>query len=292
MLIDTHTHVNFQPFLNDATAVLQRALDHGIGLINVGTQWESSQRSVELAQSYPERVWAAVGVHPIHLFSDITEQQEIEGQVQHIRTRAERFDYERYKDLANSSPKVVAIGECGLDYLHFERAQLQHQREELIKLQRDTLEQHIALAIELDKAIIIHCRDAQVHQSTDVQAFVDLLEILRPYQGKLRGTIHCYTGPTHLVADFLALGFYIGFTGIITFAKSTEVRAAVQAVPLNRLLLETDAPYLTPIPYRGKRNEPLYVQYVAKSMAELKSVSADEIAQHTTANAVELFRLS
>ncbi len=293
MLFDTHTHVNFQPFQMDYKDVIQRALDNGVVINNVGSQWESSQRSVEIANEFENNVWASVGLHPIHIFEDIVEEQIIEGKIQKIKTRAETFNYDAYKKLARSSSKVIAIGECGLDYLHFERAGIDvSMRDTLIKKQIDVLKQHIELALELDLAIIIHCRDAAVHEEGDIQAFEDLLELLEHYRGKLRGVIHCYTGLARYVPKFLDLGLYIGYTGIATFPNSTEVQAAVKATPLDRLVLETDAPYLTPTPYRGKRNEPMYVEYVAQGIAKLKNVSYEELAKITTSNAFELFRVS
>ncbi len=290
-LFDTHTHVNFQPFQADYKAVLQRAVNEGIWLNNVGSQWESSQRSVQIAEEFTEGVYASVGVHPIHLFSDIEEQQQFGGKIQTIKARSEQFDYARYKQLVQSSRKVIAIGECGLDYLHFERAQLQHKREQLIQQQVDTLKQHCALAMELDLPIVIHCRDAATHDATTSRAFLDLLDLLRLYRGKLRGVIHCYTGIPAYISKFLELGFYIGFTGIITFPTAKEVQASLQAVPLDRIVLETDAPYLAPIPMRGKRNEPSFVEHVAQVAATLKNVTFDQLAQQTTANAFELFQI-
>lgn len=290
-LFDTHTHVNFQPFQSDANRVLDAALESGVMINNVGSQWESSQRSVQLAEQYGYGVWASVGVHPIHLFSDITEEQVIDGKVQTIRARAEQFDYAKYKQLAQSSKKVIAIGECGIDYLHFERAHLQDKREQLRQQQIDTLHQHIELARELDLPVIIHCRDAATHTPDTLQAFEDLLTVLREYQGKVRGVVHCYTGIPKYIPLFLELGLYIGFTGIITFPKADEVRESLKAVPLNRVLLETDAPYLTPEPFRGKRNQPSYVRYVAEAMAKIKGESLEKIADQTTANAFELFRV-
>lgn len=295
MLVDTHTHVNFQPFLDDYRAVIERALSNDIWINNVGTQRESSERSVKVAQEFKRGVYASVGLHPLHLFQDVTEVQPLGEAVQKIRARAERFDYAWYKQLAQSSSKVVAIGECGLDYYHFERSQLESYRSELTTLQQQTLRQHCDLALELNLPVVIHCRDAATHNTETIQAFLDVLEILRSYQGrapKLRGVIHCYTGLASYIPHFLELGFYIGFTGIVTFPQATEVQAAVQATPLDRLLLETDAPYLTPEPYRGKRNEPSYVQHVASKIAELKALAPAEVAEQTTANAIELFRLS
>lgn len=293
MLFDTHTHVNFQPFQADYKEVIQRALNTSVIINNVGSQWESSQRSVAIAEEFEKNVWASVGLHPIHIFEDIVEEQIIEGKVQKINTRAEKFDYAAYKQLAQSSSKVVAIGECGLDYYHFDRAGIDPaKRDALIQQQLDVLTQHIELALELDLAVIIHCRDAAIHTEGDIRAFEDLLELLERYRGKLRGVIHCYTGLASYVPKFLDLGLYIGYTGIATFPNSTEVQAAAKATPIDRLVLETDAPYLTPAPYRGKRNEPAYVQYVAQGIADLKDVPYEEFAAQTTNNAFELFRVS
>lgn len=295
MLFDTHTHVNFQPFQADYQSVLQTALDAGILMNNVGSQWESSLRSVQIADEFDYGVWASVGLHPIHLFSDVTEEQTIEGTPQMIRTRAEQFDVDRYRTLAQSSKKVIAIGECGLDYYHFERANLQDRRQELIQQQITVLKQHIELALELDLPVIFHCRDAAIHDSERIQAFEDMITVIAQYQTNhkpLRGVIHCYTGLASSIPTFLDLGMFIGYTGIVTFDNATEVRAAVQATPIDRILLETDAPYLSPAPHRGKRNQPLYVELVAKKIAALKQVSESELAAQTTKNAFELFGIS
>ena len=302
-LFDTHTHVNFQPFQDEYIDVINRALQAGVFINNVGSQWESSQRSVEIADEFAAAgktgVWASIGVHPIHVFTDVQEEQVIEGKTQTINTRAEKFDYDRYRALAESSDNVIAIGECGLDYLHFERSNLQNQRQELIQLQLETLREHIRLAIDLDLPMVIHCRDAEIHDEETLQAFEHLLALLREYntpgvssqQQKVRGVIHCYTGIPKYVPQFLELGFYIGYTGIVTFPNAKEVRASLRATPLERILLETDAPYLTPVPHRGKRNEPSYVRHVAEQVADLKQITVVEVAERTTQNAVELFRV-
>ena len=151
-----------------------------------------------------------------------------------------------------------------MDYYHFEREHLQDQREQLIAQQSEVLHQHFDLAQELDLPVIIHCRDAAIHHSGRLQAFEDLLKLLESYNGNVRGVVHCYTGTPEYIDRFIEMGLYIGFTGIVTFPNASEVQAAVIKVPMNRLLLETDAPYLTPAPHRGKRNEPAYVQYVAQ----------------------------
>src|SRR3989338_1819344 len=265
-LVDTHTHVNFQPFLEDYRSVIQRATEQDIVVTNVGAKCESSQRSVAIADELGGLVYAAVGLHPLHLFKDIVEEQTFGGVTQKIRAKAEQFDPARYQALAQSSTRVVAIGECGLDYYHTDG---------LASVQQDVLRQHIEVAMALNLPVIIHCRDA----------FDDLLTILKDYGGKIRGTIHCYTGTPDYARQFVELGFYLGFTGIVTFPNAAAVRASAEAVPLDRLLLETDAQYLAPVPHRGQRNEPSYVRFVAVELAKLHNVSFEEIAKQTTQNA-------
>ncbi len=280
-LVDTHTHVNFQPFLDSYREVIQRATNSDIIVTNVGTQWESSERSVRIADELGGLVYAAVGLHPLHLFKDIVEEQKFGDTTQKIVARSEKFDPAKYKLLAQSSKRVVAIGECGLDYYHTDG---------LASVQQTVLRQHIELGIALDLPLIIHCRDAGIHTDDTVQAFDDLAALLSDYQGKVRGTIHCYTGTPKYIERFLKFGFYIGFTGIATFTSAKAVRASVQAVPLDRILLETDAPYLAPVPHRGQRNEPAYVRYVAEEIAKLKGESLENVAAQTTSNAFDLFR--
>lgn len=288
-LFDTHTHVNFQPFSADYKTVLQKAIDAGITINNIGSQWESSQRSVQIAEEFEHGIWASVGLHPIHLFSDVIEQQTIAGKVQNIRTRAEIFDYERYKQLAQSSKKVIAIGECGLDYYHFEREHLQAEREPLIEQQKQTLRQHFDLALELNLPVSIHCRDAATHNEDTLEAFEDLLALLKEYNGNIKGSIHCYTGIPKYIPYFLELGLHIGYTGIVSFKNTAEVQASLKVTPLEQVLLETDAPYLAPHPYRGHRNEPFYLQHVAEAVAKVKDLSIQEVAEQTTLNAERLF---
>ncbi|MFA6475500.1 MAG: TatD family hydrolase [Patescibacteria group bacterium] len=283
ILVDTHTHVNFQPFLNDYRVVLQRAIDKNIGLINVGTQWESSQRSVLIADELGGDIYAAVGLHPLHLLEDVVEAQAIGESVQIIKTRAETFIPDNYKKLALSSKRVKAIGECGLDYYHG-RGYAEKQNE--------VLRQHIELAQDLKLPVIIHCRDAATHTTDTVAAFDDLLKILNDYKNNITGTIHCYTGTPQYIPKFLELGFYIGFTGIVTFPSAKEVQASARLVPLDRLLLETDAPYLAPIPKRGKRNEPSFVEFVARHLADIKGISYTDLVKQTTKNAKDLFHIS
>ncbi len=267
MLIDTHAHINFNAYKKNGDEVIKRALQNDVFLINVGSQYATSQRAVEYAKKYPEGVFAAVGLHPIH-----TKGKKIKEEINAWRNEreAEEFDYEAYKKLAQE-PKVVAIGEMGLDYYHLDKGQEEEQK----ILQKENFLKQLKLAQELNKPVIVHCREA--HN--------DLIEILKNY--KLAGVLHSFSGRWSQAQEYLEMGFYLGFNGIITFARDYD--RVVAEAPLERLLVETDCPYLTPIPYRGKRNEPLYVKYVAEKIAELRGINFEEVAGVTTRNARELF---
>ncbi|TSC53863.1 MAG: TatD DNase family protein [Parcubacteria group bacterium LiPW_39] len=289
MLIDTHAHVNFVVYKDDGDEVIKRALEQNVWIINVGSQYETSRRAVECAHKYPEGVFAAVGLHPIHLKAQEINAPVDEFETVEFETGAEKFDYERYKALAQNE-KVVAIGEIGLDYYHIknQKSKIKNQDEDAeVKmakmLQREILLEQMALAQELDKAAIFHCREA--HQ--------DLLEVLKNWEfvgnKRLRGVVHSFSGRWSQAQEYLEMGFYLGFNGIITFARDYD--RVIKEMPLDRLLAETDCPYLTPIPFRGKRNEPTYVKYVAEKVAELREISFEEVAEATTKNARELFNI-
>ena len=274
MLIDTHAHVNFNAYKNNGSEVIKRSLDNNVWMINVGSQYSTSARAVQIAQKYKTGVWAAVGMHPIHLGSERFKTQVDKNEEVNFETRAEQFDEEKYQDLINQE-KVVAIGECGLDYYHNENNKEQ-QKELFIK--------QIDLAVKNDLPIIIHCRNS--HN--------DILEILkaknREYGERLRGVIHSFSGRLSQAKQYVEeLGFYLGFNGIITFARDYD--KVLSEIGIENLLLETDCPYLTPEPFRGKRNEPLYVKYVADKLAEIKNEKIKEIERATTKNAKKLFKI-
>lgn len=276
-LIDIHAHVNFNAFREDGDAVVKRALAEQVGMILVGSQYDTSQRAIKYAERYPEGVWAAVGLHPIHLVPfevDAGELGESGGkEIPGFKTRPEVFDYKKYKELALHA-KTVAIGECGLDYYRT------GQSNEEKKRQHDTLREHIRLACEVKKPLIIHCRNA----------YHDLYPILKEENaGEVGGTIHFFVGTWDDAQKFLDLGFHLSFTGVITFARNYD--KVVRKAPLERIMVETDAPYVAPVPYRGKRNEPLYVSEIAAKIAELRGVSYEEVTRATTQNARRLFRI-
>lgn len=290
MLIDTHAHVQFAKYKEDADQVMQRALSAGMMLVNVGSQIDTSRQAVAMLEKYPERVYAAVGLHPEHTWKhEHVDEDELDA---HFMTRHEVFNYEEYKKLA-SHPKVVGIGECGLDYYRLpevnrEPGNVNH--EDIKKHQKEAFLEQIKLAQELDKALIIHCRPSKGM----VDAYEDVLEIIskiKNQNGKFRFEVHCFTGPWEIAQKFIELGGLLGLNGIITFDKTGVSEVVVKHAPLSSIVLETDSPYLAPVPYRGKRNEPVYIEEVAKKIAEVKGIRVEEVAEVTTNNAKKLFLL-
>ncbi|MDP2664444.1 MAG: TatD family hydrolase [bacterium] len=289
MLIDTHGHVSFNAFKEDGDAVLKRALENNTWVIMPGTQFSTSQRAVEMAEKYGKEVYAAIGLHPIHLEErevDVMEVQSEQVQKQPWMTfesRTEEFDYEKYKTLAlrqaQGKGKVVAVGECGLDYYYEPKGK--EKREVMRNRQKSTLALQMKLAEELSLPLILHCR----------KAHDDLIEFLS--QRKVRGVVHCYTGTLAQAEKFYAMGLYFGFNGLI-FKKVPALpdpEEIIKNIPLERIVLETDSPYLVPPEAKTERNEPLFVKYVAEEIARIKGISFDEVASITTENAKKLFQL-
>lgn|SRR3989344_8413094 len=271
-LIDTHTHVNFQAFKEDSDEVIQRALSEDIWMINAGTMFETSRKAVEMAENYSDGVYAAVALHPIHIFDHHVDEEETK-----INGRGEMFDFQSYKDLAERTTKVVGIGEFGLDYYRMPK---DRDLGEVKKIQEEVLRMHLELAKEVGKPVMIHCRNA----------YDELHEILKNTYGG-PGEIHCFTGTWEQAKKFVDIGYYIALNGIVTFDKTGRSEEVVKNLPLRYTILETDAPYLTPEPHRGKRNEPANVKHVAEKIAEWKGVEYDEVAEITTRNARNLYSI-
>lgn len=284
MLFDTHCHVHFNAFKDDMDDIVKAALTDDIAMITVGTQKDTSANAVALAERH-EHVWASVGLHPSHLLPGHVDEDEVA-----FRSRNETFDPDYYRGLLQH-PKVVAVGEMGLDYYH------EHQEipfKEQKRLQGALFTEGAELARSEHLPIIVHCRDAHDDQ-------IELLtKIYGPYVSgdPLRGVIHCFTGTSRDAQRYFDLGFLIGFTGIITYPpRKRDVDEGrellvdiVKWAPLEKILVETDAPYLAPVPHRGKRCLPQYVRHVAKRVAELKGIDAHEVEAQTTKNTLNLFR--
>lgn len=311
MLVDSHCHINFISYKDDADEVIKDFLRDNYAMVVVGSQDSSSRRAIEYANKYERGVYAAVGLHPIDLIDDAEDTAIMNGQPVTFKSRQEDYDEEKYRQLVKSSEKVVAIGEVGLDYYYFDKFSPEKIPEFLAK-QKEALRGFIKLAEELDKPIIFHCRDAKNPSvansddshgllvgtdSSDVNfgAYGDLLQLVKEeivHGRKIRGVVHCFGGNLAQAQEFIKLGLYIGITGIVTFKKKAEaLQEIVRALPLEKILVETDAPFLSPEPHRGERCLPQYVKFVAQKVASIKGIDYEEVAQITTNNAKNLFKI-
>src|SRR5690242_16710346 len=285
MLIDTHAHLDFPEFANDLEDVLRHAEEADVKrVITIGTSIEGSRRAIELAEKYPA-VYAAIGVHPTYV------------------DKAEDDVITPLRELAQN-PRVVAIGETGFDYhrLPSERVAKEKQVQVMTALRSETdeeieaqiregaykskqaslFQQQLDLAVELGLNVVIHQRDA----------WEDTLKIIQPYTGKLRGVFHCFGGSLDQANEVLELDHLVSFTGIITFKNGASVREVAAQIPLWKFMVETDCPYLAPVPFRGKRSEPAYTRIVAEAIAAARRVPLEEIAEATTETAEKFFRFN
>lgn len=278
--IDTHAHMNFAIYDLDRDDVLARLRDTNTWVINVGTQQDTSRLAVELAEQHVG-LFAIVGLHPIHADVSHHDAQELGEEGKGFTSRGEVFDVDFYRALAQSSQKVVGIGECGLDYYRKESASLEKQL--------TAFHAQIALALELDLPLMLHIRPS----AGTYDAYHDVLEILKPYKEKhgekLRGNAHFFAGDTAIAEQFIAIGFTISFTGVITFAP--EYAEVIKNIPLQHIMSETDCPYVTPVPHRGTRNEPVYVSEVVKKIAEIKEMELEEVQKILFENTQRMYRL-
>lgn len=254
MIIDTHAHLDMPQYDEDRDAVIQRARDRGVEyILNVGCDLESSCQSVELSERY-DFIYAAAGIHP----------HDVKG--------IDDSTYEALKQL-HAHPKVVAFGEIGLDYFKNHSPQ---------DTQRRRFKEQVELALELGKPIIVHNRDAK-------EDMIAILSEYYPLAGKPSGIFHCFSGDRELAERALEMGFYISFAGPLTFKNAKGLREVAQNIPADRLFVETDSPFLTPTPYRGKRNEPAYVNHTAEKMAEIRGLNIKDVERTMALNFFELF---
>lgn len=254
--VDSHCHLNFDEFSNEIETIIQRAKDQKIHTLLTICTKESEVPSLQrIAEEY-ENIFCTVGIHP-HEAEDTLKELSLTTLNEQLKEWTQH-------------PKVVGIGEAGLDFYYEHSPRIQQQ---------DMFEVHIDAATTVNLPLSIHTRDAEK----------ETINFLKKTTGKVKGVIHCFTGSQWLADEALALGFYISISGIVTFAKAEELRHVVRTIPLERLLLETDAPFLAPIPHRGKRNEPAMMIHTAQKVAELKGVSLEELAEVTTHNFFQLF---
>jgi len=275
-LIDVHSHVQFVAYEGERDEIVKRALDEDIWVVNVGTQKDTSWAGVVLAEGYKEGVYATIGLHPIHTAKSYHDVKELGGgdAAKAFTSKGEEFDFDFYKELGKNK-KVVAIGECGLDYYRLDK--------ETKGKQIEIFEAQIKLSKEIDKPLMIHCREA----------FEDLIEVLKRNKASLLGNYpginHFFAGSIENAKDLMDLGFYFSFGGVLTFTRDYD--NLVKYIGLERIVLETDAPYITPHPHRGKRNEPLFVKYTAEKLAEILGESIEKIHTQTTKNAIKVLNL-
>lgn len=254
MIIDSHAHLDDRRFDQDRDMIIRNLKSNGIELaINIGADLKTSIASVALADKY-DNIYAAVGVHP------------------HSAKEVDNSTIEILKAFAKRD-KVVAIGEIGLDF-HYDNSPRD--------VQRKWFKEQLKLAKEVNLPVVIHTREA-------AQETFDILK--EAQDGSLRGVLHCYSGSVEMALEYIKLGFYISIAGPVTFNNARVTKEVAKTVPLDKLLIETDCPYLTPMPYRGKRNEPMFTKYVAQTIAEIRGISFDELAEATNKNTKELFAI-
>ena len=253
MIFDTHAHYDDEQFDEDRDELLKSMSDLGVGtIVDVSATYESCEKVLALAGKYPY-VYAAIGVHP----DEVGELNE--DKIQHM------------KELCRNK-KVVAVGEIGLDY---------YWDKENHDLQKEWFIRQLDLARKKEKPVIIHSREAAA----------DTMEIMKEYASGLRGVIHCYSYSAEMAKEYVKMGYYIGIGGVVTFKNAKKLKQVVQEIPLESIVLETDCPYLAPVPYRGKRNSSLYLPYVAEEIAALKGAAAEDVVLQTEENARKLYGL-
>lgn len=275
--IDIHAHLNFEDYDNDRDLVINNAREAGVMIINVGTDLETSKKAVEIAHKYPDCCRAIIGLHPIYAGNCV-----VDGQVS--------FNYESFKALAIDK-MVVGIGECGLDYFHKGGSTSEVVGEptgsiepiDFKEVQKEVFKQQIKLALEVDKPLMIHARDSYTDILTIFNDFLMLDNV------KLRGNMHFFAGTVDEAKQFIDRGFTMSFTGVITFAK--QYRELIEFLPLNMIMSETDCPYVTPVPFRGTRNEPKHIPLIVAKMAEIKGISTQMMAENIMNNANRIFRI-
>ena len=278
--IDIHSHINFKAYDEDRDVVISRALQNDTWIINVGTQLDTSKKAIELAHQFKEGVYAVIGLHPIHTDKSFHDKQELGEEGGEFTSRGEIFDKNIYRELLKDK-KVVAVGECGLDYYHLD--------EESIEKQKKAFIEQIELANEIGKPLMLHIRNNPKNQNSN--AYLDACEILKKF-AKVKGVSHFFAGSVEDMKRFIDLGFYISFSGPITYKPKPEIcdyHKVILETPIDKILTDTDSPYVAPMPYRGKRNEPFYVKEIIKKIAEIKGLSEEETAKAIMNNAKNLF---
>ena len=268
---DVHSHVQFKAYDEDRDETITRALSEGVHMMNVGTQKDTSKAAIDLAEKY-DGLYAAVALHPIHTSASHHDEKELGEEGKAFTSRGEEFDSVYYEELARH-PKVKPIGECGLDYYRLD--------EETATRQKDVFIKHIEVANKVGKPLMLHIRSGSGRS-----AYKDAADILREHS-KVKGDVHFFAGSWEEAQLFLELGFTLSFTGVLTFTKDYD--EVVRNTPLDMILAETDCPYITPTPFRGKRNEPMHVREIYKAIARIKGEDEEKVRLQINANAQRVF---
>ncbi|MDD5627069.1 MAG: TatD family hydrolase [Patescibacteria group bacterium] len=269
-MIDTHAHLNFKDFNEDYKQVIKDSIDNGVEtIINVGSDFQTSEKAIKIAGEN-EICYAAVGIHPIHT-------DRVEGM-------QEEEIFEKLVNLAKGK-KIVAIGETGLDYYHLPSEQ--KKKGKVTRAQKQLFQIHLNLARKTNLFLILHCRDA----------YDDLLQIInetiKQWNNEIMmGVVHCFCGSLEIARRFLDLGLYVGFTGMVTYPGNENLSQVIREIPLEKILVETDCPYLPPQEKRGERNLPYYVKYTIQKIAEMKGLDYKEMEKTLSKNATNAFNLS
>lgn len=275
MFFDSHTHLNLAAFNKDRKEIIEKTLKQGVFVINIGTCYETSKKAVKIAQQY-ENCWATVGLHPSHTISIKIDKSELaintKGNISEAETFSEKFE------LLLKEQKVIAIGECGLDYSYL-KSFSEKDKIKYKKIQEEEFRKQIQTAKKYNLPLSLHVRNL----------YEKALIILEEEKYKGEAVFHFFTGNIGQAQKILEKGFYLGFSGIITYSEI--MNDVIKSAPLEKILIETDAPYVAPVPYRGNRNEPIYVKEVAKKIAEIKKLPLKEIEEATFKNAFQLFKL-
>ena len=285
--IDIHSHVNFEAFKEDRDEVVKRALNNKTWMINVGTQIGTSKSAVALAEKYDKGVYAIVGLHPVHTDKSYHDEKELGEGGKEFTSRGEIFDALEYEKLLNH-PKVVGIGECGLDYFRLELKGERLKEEGILEKQEEIFRKHIELAIKCNKPLMLHLRSGAGRS-----AYQDAARILKSYNFNLKsapGDVHFFAGSWREAKLFLDMDFKLSFTGVITFVRDYD--EVVKNAPIESLMSETDCPYVTPTPYRGKRNEPFYVKEVAHAIANIRGEEVKKVKRALVQNALTFFKIA
>ncbi len=285
---DAHTHVQFVAYDTDREEAIQRAKDADVIMNVVGTQKDTSVSAVALAEKY-DHIYASVGLHPIHTSKSYHDTQELgpsfaeaskgKGGEEGFTSRGEQFDMATYLPLAQH-PRTIAIGECGLDYYRLE--------EDTKKRQEETFVGQIELANTVNKPLMLHIRNPLRRSASEASAYDDALAILKVH-AKVRGDVHFFAGDWTVAKKFLDLGFTLSFTGVLTFTHDYD--EVIKNAPLDMLLSETDAPYITPVPFRGKRNESMHIPLVVERIAAIRGEDTEKVREQLFANAQRLFHI-